>query len=42
MILPVEGSVYMARALDGARDVDVIRVLFKLTILCCADNALEK
>jgi hypothetical protein len=32
----------MARARDGARDVDVILVLFKLTILCYADNALEK
>jgi hypothetical protein len=32
----------MARARDGARDVDVILALFKLTILCYADNALEK
>jgi hypothetical protein len=32
----------MERALDGARDVVVILVLFKLTISCYADNALEK
>jgi hypothetical protein len=32
----------MARALDGARDVVVIRALFKLTISCYVDNALEK
>jgi hypothetical protein len=32
----------MARAPDGARDVVVILVLFKLTISCYADNASEK
>lgn len=32
----------MARALDGVRDVVVILVLFKLTISCYVDNALEK
>lgn len=32
----------MARALDGVRDVVVIPVLFKLTISCYVDNALEK
>lgn len=42
MILQVENNGYMERALDGARDVVAILVLFKLTILCFADNALEK
>jgi hypothetical protein len=32
----------MERALDGARDVVAILALFKLTILCFADNVLEK
>ena len=32
----------MEKALDGVRDVVVILALFKLTISCYADNALEK